>query len=76
MRSDNVLLVDQGISDTNQNYQIKLSNTLNQFFLFWKVQDGLIYMFKGGKNLPSGNITDKCPLGSVLPCPQAHVKIV
>ena len=33
-------------------------------------------MFKGGKYLPSGNITDVCPLDDFLPCPQAHVKVL
>ena len=43
------------------------------FSCCYQVQNGLVYMFKGGKNLPSGNITDDCPLGDFLPCPQAHV---
>ena len=35
----------------------------------------MIYMFKGGKNLPMGNVTDDCPIEDFSPCPQAHVSL-
>ena len=44
----------------------------NNIFLLDQVQDGIVFKFRGGVNLPSTNITDQCPVGDVTPCPDRH----
>lgn len=42
---------------------------VNLFCLFVIVQDGVMYRFKGGEELPKGNVTDQCPPTDLTPCP-------
>lgn len=39
------------------------------------MQDGIVYRFKGGANLPIGNFTDDCPATELTPCPDRKVYI-
>jgi hypothetical protein len=36
-----------------------------------KVQQGLVYAFKGGPSFPKGNFTDDC--SGLIPCPEKKV---
>ena len=40
------------------------------------VQEGAVYMFKGGENFPYHNVTDECPAVDITPCPERHASLI
>lgn len=40
------------------------------------VQEGAVYMFKGGQHFPYQNVTDECPVVDITPCPGRHATLI
>lgn len=63
-------------NDNEEDLFISAQIRSDSYIAVGNVQEGIVFMFKGGSNFPTGNFTDECFVTDLTPCPLSKADIV